>query len=280
MRSATAAAYRLARAEHSGGTLTATVDFDPGAPIFAGHYPELAVVPGVLLIDIACLLATELAGGARWQIHSAQFSSPVHPGTPVTLTVDTQADGEVRIAVSSGGRKTASIRLRPDDSEPLETREVAQHPSGEPVVSRLPHRPPMAFLDEAITVGDGRLTAHCHRESIEFHRYSTTFSSPDPAAIWPATLMLEAWCQAAAVLMMTLEPEFTTPAVLISRLATVRTRAEVEMGETLELSVRLLERFPDASTFTGYARAGQRTVLDIDRLTATLRPFDQLRSSS
>ncbi len=284
MRSAVGGAYRLGEVERNDRTLTATGDFDAGSPLFAGHYPDLAVVPGVLLIDLSRRVAVEhladLLGGGRPQIHSAQFSAPVYPGTPVTLHAEVGAGSEIRVRLLDGDRKLASIRLRDNPVRPSST--PPPRMVGAPTEPRLPHRPPMAFLDDVVAVSADRLHGRAGRSSIDFHRCTPTFVSPDPATVWPPALVLEAWCQAAAVLMMRLAPEFaaTVPAVLISRLTAVRSLADVVFGDTIDLHVRLLERYPTASTLTGCARVGERVVLDIDRLTATLRPFDRLRSPS
>ncbi|QIS20695.1 hypothetical protein [Nocardia terpenica] len=286
MRSAVGSAYRLGEVERSDRTLTATVDFDASSPLFAGHYPDLAVVPGVLLIDLSRRVAVEhfadLLGGGRPQIHSAQFSAPVYPGTPVTLHAEVGAGSEVRVRLLDDEQKLASIRLRDNSVRPIFTPPPLTAVVGAPMEPRLPHRPPMAFLDEVVAVSPERLHARAGRSSIDFHRDTTTFVSPDPATVWPPALVLEAWCQAAAVLMMRLAPEFATtvPAVLISRLTAVRSLADAALGDTIDLHVRLLERYPTASTLTGCARVGERVVLEIDRLTATLRPFDRLRSPS
>lgn len=87
--------------------ISSQVSMDPGNPIFAGHYPGLALVPGVCLIE--CVYRTVLAAArprgvslAMDAVPSARFLSPVFPGETVTAEV---------IAVPGADRWTAKAAL-------------------------------------------------------------------------------------------------------------------------------------------------------------------------
>ena len=57
-------------------------------PAFAGHFPSRPIVPGVVLLDHAIVLAGQLLGRPHeggWQVAQAKFFVPVGPAQ-VTLT--------------------------------------------------------------------------------------------------------------------------------------------------------------------------------------------------
>lgn len=85
-------------------------------PAFAGHFPGTPIVPGVVLLDEA-LHAIGTAIGADFsacQISTVKFLSPVRPGEPVQVRVETLNSGAIKFDIVSGERKvaTGSIRLQ------------------------------------------------------------------------------------------------------------------------------------------------------------------------
>ncbi|WP_054813913.1 hypothetical protein [Nocardia arizonensis] len=103
----------------SGDIATARLRPDPDAAIFAGHYPEFAVIPGALLIDISDRLAAVAFGaelaGPRCDIDAAQFRSPLLPRWVIDLRAELGVDGDdtlVRTWFFHESRKAASVRLR------------------------------------------------------------------------------------------------------------------------------------------------------------------------
>ncbi|WP_054813914.1 hypothetical protein [Nocardia arizonensis] len=142
----------------------------------------------------------------------------------------------------------------------------------------LPHRSPMALLDGVVDCTDARVHARFGAAGLEFHSRDCTFAR-DADGFWPWALVLEAWCQAAAIVMTRpwrAEGDRAAPAVLISRLTSVRMPGAVALGETVDLYARITDRYPAATALSGYARVGSRRVLEVERLTASLRPFDDL----
>lgn len=84
---------------------------------FAGHFPGLPIVPGVVLLDEA-LFAIESAGAgaaapATWTIAAAKFFHPVGPGAVLTLRHELLANGSIRFDISEGSRKVAGGSLVP-----------------------------------------------------------------------------------------------------------------------------------------------------------------------
>jgi 3-hydroxyacyl-[acyl-carrier-protein] dehydratase len=87
-------------------------------PAYAGHFPGMPVLPGVVLLD-ATLHALEKAGkgpSGCWEISSAKFQSAVRPGEPLTLQHETLPNGSVRFAIRTTDRPVANGLLAPSQA--------------------------------------------------------------------------------------------------------------------------------------------------------------------
>lgn len=88
-------------------------------PAFAGHFPGMPIVPGVVLLDAAVhailqsLHSSTSGDGIKniCQISSAKFLSPVGPGEMLTISYATSASGSTRFDISCGNRKVATGTL-------------------------------------------------------------------------------------------------------------------------------------------------------------------------
>ena len=86
-------------------------------PAFAGHFPGIPIVPGVVLLD-ETLYAIGAATGlslATCFINSVKFLSPLKPSEPAIIEHEVQENGSIRFEIVSGTRKvvTGSITLGP-----------------------------------------------------------------------------------------------------------------------------------------------------------------------
>ena len=84
-------------------------------PAFAGHFPGMPIVPGVLLLDEA-VHAIGLALGQpqqAWQIGSAKFLSPLSPGASVVIEHEMQANGSIRFDIVEGERRIVTGSIHP-----------------------------------------------------------------------------------------------------------------------------------------------------------------------
>ncbi len=78
-------------------------------PAFAGHFPGLPIVPGVLLLDealfaIAAVMEVRLEGCT---LTAVKFRSVVRPGQALLLRFESPSPGSVRFAIESDGAAVA-----------------------------------------------------------------------------------------------------------------------------------------------------------------------------
>lgn len=89
-----------------------TLFIAPEHPAFAGHFPGMPILPGVVLLDAAVHAVSQALGSSvSCQISSAKFLSPVGPGETLALSWATSASGSVRFDISCDSRKIATGTL-------------------------------------------------------------------------------------------------------------------------------------------------------------------------
>ncbi|WP_068637171.1 hypothetical protein [Thauera butanivorans] len=83
-------------------------------PAFAGHFPGKPILPGVVLLDRALLLAeAAFPGKAIRQIGNAKFLSPAAPGEHLRFSFRPGGRGSIAFEVDCTGRIVASGSLIP-----------------------------------------------------------------------------------------------------------------------------------------------------------------------
>ena len=102
------------------GETTLVIEADH--PAFAGHFPGMPILPGVVLLDAAVhalLVARGIPCGTgnsdspapACKISAAKFLSPVGPGETLTISYRTSATGSTHFEISGVNRKVAEGTL-------------------------------------------------------------------------------------------------------------------------------------------------------------------------
>ena len=91
----------IARTESS---WSADFTFDPNAPYFKGHFPNFAVLPGVVQLGLAhhfaqAFLRRDFAIGC---VKKMKFSRPILPGERIRFTLEKRAENELCYTYAKG----------------------------------------------------------------------------------------------------------------------------------------------------------------------------------
>lgn len=105
----------------SDDAITAHVTIDPGDPVFPGHYPGFAVLPGVYLIDYAdrAVRAWRDAGLRLRAVDRCRFRRPIYPGDEVSIRLSaSRSQRELRVSASAATARgpAADLRLRYEEA--------------------------------------------------------------------------------------------------------------------------------------------------------------------
>lgn len=94
----------------------------PDLSCWPGHFPDSPVVPGVLQVDWAMDLASELLGGLPrlCEVEQVTFRDPLRPGDTFRIRVDAEANAWLRFRIWSEGAEHASGRARVQPSGAIE----------------------------------------------------------------------------------------------------------------------------------------------------------------
>ena len=102
--------------DHEASAATAELCFSPELAVFAGHFPNMPMVPGIYLVE-ACRLIAERVVGNRLElveVVNARFTGEVHPEDRVRAEVVLSRDGENvygDAVFSTGDSQAAKVRL-------------------------------------------------------------------------------------------------------------------------------------------------------------------------
>lgn len=131
----------------------------------------------------------------------------------------------------------------------------------------LPHRHPMLLVDRITEVEPGqRLTAWKAVSGTEACYRGVRARSDDDAYGYPHVLMLESWCQAAAVLATWDDPspDLTGDRLLVlGRVAGVTFKYPVLPGDVIEHRVRLVQADAKAAVVHGESLVGEEVVMSV-----------------
>jgi 3-hydroxyacyl-[acyl-carrier-protein] dehydratase len=150
--------------------------------------------------------------------------------------------------------------------------------------ARLPHRFPMLLVDRVVDVVPGeRLTAlkavTCNEPWYE--RLGPDSAEEDFA--YPASLLVESWCQSAGVLATWDDPNpdvLDGQVMLFGSMSGVEFHRPVLPGEVLEHRVVLDRRVGDTVLFEGESRCAGAPVMTVGRIVMAFRPAEALRPAA
>lgn len=139
----------------------------------------------------------------------------------------------------------------------------------------LPHRYPMLLVDRVVELAPGERTVARKSVTVGEFCYSSIADAPhgDGDHAYPPPLVLESWCQAAAILASADReaPRDGEALVLLGGMLDVRFGEPVLPGDTLEHHVSLIHRVENTLTFEGLTTVGDRVVLTVERVVVALR---------
>ena len=151
----------------------------------------------------------------------------------------------------------------------------------ESIAARLPHRYPMLLVDSVseIEISQG-LVAH---KAITANEpwYAGLEESAQPSDwMYPQSLLLESWCQAASLLATWEAPNPSVAegrVMLFGGMSSVLFEEPVMPGCVLEHRVRVQRALPDTLLVEGECMTGAKLVLSVGSVVLALRPAAELR---
>jgi len=144
----------------------------------------------------------------------------------------------------------------------------------------LPHRPPMLLLDEVRAAVPGESVIAAKAVTAAEPCYQGLAAGADDA--YPPTLLIESWCQAAALLALLGGPgaDLVGGRVpLFGGIVGLRLGRSVRPGDLLVHQARLSRLFPDAAVLTGGTECAGESVLDVERIVVAFRAARSLAES-
>jgi 3-hydroxyacyl-[acyl-carrier-protein] dehydratase len=108
---------RVVKPADADGTAETAITIDPAEPVFAGHYPNYPIFPGVCVVDSVHrgALATAPAAVALASVESARFLGAVLPGDVLRMDLKWTRDGNDWLCggkAHTGRGAAASVKLR------------------------------------------------------------------------------------------------------------------------------------------------------------------------
>ena len=147
----------------------------------------------------------------------------------------------------------------------------------------LPHRYPMLLIDRVDEVIAGESLVATKTVTANEPCYAVVPDGIDDHE-YPATLLVESWCQAAGVLLVQNRPNpdvLTTEVVpLFGAIKSIEFMAAVVPGDVLRHHVRAQKILPDAALLEGETVVDGVTVMRVDQVVIVSRPAAAIRTGS
>ena len=107
--------------ESRDGRFTFTASIPDGHPIYEGHFPRVAILPGAVELLLVELAATRAIGRPLRlaRIASTKFARPIFPDQPIAIEGAWRTDAEGRVLVEAhltcDGQRAAAMKMVFDD---------------------------------------------------------------------------------------------------------------------------------------------------------------------
>jgi 3-hydroxyacyl-[acyl-carrier-protein] dehydratase len=83
-------------------------------PAFAGHFPGMPIVPGVVLLDeVIQAIAADIGHAGGWDIATVKFLHPLGPDARALIRHEVQANGAIRFDIVQDERTIVTGSLTP-----------------------------------------------------------------------------------------------------------------------------------------------------------------------
>ncbi len=82
-------------------------------PAFAGHFPDMPIVPGVVLLDEVMYTIVTDSGmpATTWQVSAVKFLSPLKPGESIIIEHEQLANGTIKFEVQCEGLENNTRKI-------------------------------------------------------------------------------------------------------------------------------------------------------------------------
>ncbi|MFI7291519.1 3-hydroxyacyl-ACP dehydratase FabZ family protein [Streptomyces anulatus] len=274
------------------GTAATRFAVSPDEPVFAGHYPDFPIFPGVCVVECAHLsaLATAPEPVELSAVRSARFTGPAFPGDILDFRLQwRREDGGWQVSVTAVTARgdAASMRLRyrsagtPPEAPAAEDAPVLVPEGADAglpeVMSLLPHRYPMLLVDRITALRPGeRITAV---KAVTHNEPWYAGSVPGQDLAYPATLLVESWGQSAGLLASAAAPGARESVMLFGSVANAVFHRPVSAGDLIEHRITLTRSLGDSVIFEGESRTSAGPVMSVGQMVMAFRPGDHLRPS-
>ncbi|MEV5241995.1 hypothetical protein AB0K89_23250 [Streptomyces cinnamoneus] len=276
------------------GRSATRVPVSPDEPVFAGHYPDFPIFPGVCVVECAhrSALATAPEPVELAAVESARFTGPAFPGDVLSFDLKWRnKDGSWQVSVTAatarGDAASMRLRYRVRGSAPAGTHGIApgadtpRHVAGQPglpeVMDLLPHRYPMLLVDRVTALEPGVRISTVKTVTHNEPWYASLAPGQDPS--YPASLLVESWGQSAGLLASAAAPDTRGQVMLFGSVSHAVFHRPVRPGDVLEHHVTVSRSLGDSVIFEGESRRGADPVMSVERMVMAFRPAGHLRSS-